>query len=74
LSPQDKEIVWRLFFSLTGVIVGINAVIWWQISLAKKEIIKRIEAMDARIRQQIDSYGATVGEAVDYLDQKNKEK
>ncbi len=27
-----------------------------------------------RLRQQIDSYGATVGEAVDYLDLKNKEK
>jgi len=49
---------------IIAAIVIVGALLWW-----------RIDKMDARIRQQIDSYGATVGEAVDYLDSlKDREK
>lgn len=52
------------FFLLSGVIVVVGALLWW-----------RIDKMDERIRQQIDSYGATVGELVDEIQQeRNKEK
>ncbi len=39
-------------------------------------LYRRINQMDARIRQQIDSYGGTVGELVDYVQDElvNKEK
>jgi len=33
-------------------------------------LYRRISQMDARLRQQIDSYGATVGEFLDELKEK----
>lgn len=41
------------------LIVVVGALLWW-----------RIDKMDKRVRQQIDSYGATVGELVDYVNGK----
>ncbi len=61
----------ELLFSFSVVILIVGALLWWRID----KLQQRIEEMDARLRQQIDSYGETVGEAVDYLDDlKNKEK
>ncbi len=61
-----------LFFSLSIVMLIVGALLWWRID----KLEKRIEEMDARLRQQIDSYGGTVGELVDYVNDElvNKEQ
>ncbi len=46
----------------------VGALLWWRID----KLQQRIEEMDARLRQQIDSYGATVGELVDYVEDELK--
>lgn len=35
-------------------------------------ICKHIDQMEERLRQQIDSYGATVGDLVDYVERQEK--
>ncbi len=53
----------ELLFSFSVVILIVGALLWWRID----KLQQRIEEMDARLRQQIDSYGGTVGELVDYV-------
>ena len=51
---------------IIAAIVVVGALIWWRID----RLEKRIDRMDERQRVQIDSYGATVGELVDYVNSK----
>lgn len=50
-----------IYFLLSGLIVLVGALLWW-----------RIGQMEDRLRQQIDSYGATVGDLVDYVEKLGK--
>jgi cell division protein FtsL len=55
-------ITWLLIITILNL-VGIISLFY-----RLYQIEQRIDTMDKRIQVQIDSYGATVGEAVDYLD------
>jgi len=59
-----------LFFSLSGVIVVVGALLWWRIN----QVAEQIRQSDERARIQVDSYGATVGELIDYAENKLKEE